>query len=182
MAEISSWPSAERGTILSSPDGVTWTARASGTDRWLLAVDWAPGLFVAVGDGGTILVSPDGISWSPRSSGTTQRLNSVKRSPSTWLAVGEAGTARSSPNGSDWTLRATGDSGWLRGIAWGSGPFVVTGHDGTILTANQGGSNFQRRSSGTSRGSAWYADDVYRPTKRRSPTTLPPSSKRLTPM
>ena len=28
----------------------------------------------------------------------------------------------------------------------------------------------------------WYADEVYRPMKRRSPITLPASSKRFTPM
>src|SRR4051812_49829042 len=46
----------EHGSIATSPDGLTWTARNSGTDKWLLAVTWSPTLrqFVVVGDGGTI--------------------------------------------------------------------------------------------------------------------------------
>ena len=70
----------EGGTILTSPDGIEWTLRTSGTSRWLLAA-WSPvrNLFVVVGDAGTILTSPDGITWTPRSSGTVQRLNSVAR-------------------------------------------------------------------------------------------------------
>jgi hypothetical protein len=38
------------GTILTSPDGVSWTARASGTSNFLNGVTYANGLFVAVGE------------------------------------------------------------------------------------------------------------------------------------
>jgi hypothetical protein len=48
----------EGGTILTSPDGVSWTARTSGTSNWLDGVAYGNGLFVAVGDRGTILTSP----------------------------------------------------------------------------------------------------------------------------
>ena len=44
--------------ILTSPDGVDWTARASGTDNPLNGVAYGNGTFVAVGHGGTILTSP----------------------------------------------------------------------------------------------------------------------------
>jgi hypothetical protein len=46
------------GTILTSPDRVSWTWRASGTDSSLFGVTYGNGLFVAVGDYGTILTSP----------------------------------------------------------------------------------------------------------------------------
>jgi hypothetical protein len=39
----------EDGTILTSPDGVTWTQRTSGTSNWLNGVAYGNGLFVAVG-------------------------------------------------------------------------------------------------------------------------------------
>ncbi len=45
------------GTILTSPDGVTWTRRASGTTQHLHAVTYGNGLFVAVGSWGTVLLS-----------------------------------------------------------------------------------------------------------------------------
>lgn len=151
----------EAGTILTSPDGLAWTARASGTDKWLLGVTFSPTLdtFVVVGDAGTILTSPDGITWTPRTSGTAQRLNSVAWSPKrftfpdVFLTVGENGTALTSHDLVTWTPRPTGDTGWLRGIATappgGADFFVVTGHDGTILTTNDAGETFQRRVSGT---------------------------------
>ena len=46
------------GTILTSPDGVSWMRRTSGTSNWLLGVTYGNGLFVAVGEDGTILTSP----------------------------------------------------------------------------------------------------------------------------
>jgi hypothetical protein len=46
------------GTILTSPDGVKWTRRTSGTNNLLYGVTYGNGLFVAVGDRGTILTSP----------------------------------------------------------------------------------------------------------------------------
>ena len=48
----------ERGIILASPDGVSWTLRNSGTSRDIYGVVYAKGLFVAVGERGTILTSP----------------------------------------------------------------------------------------------------------------------------
>ena len=46
------------GAILTSPDGVTWTQRTSGTSRDLNGVAYGNGLFVAVGDFGIIFTSP----------------------------------------------------------------------------------------------------------------------------
>jgi hypothetical protein len=46
------------GAILTSPDGVTWTQRTSGTGNGLNGVAYGNGRFVAVGRGGTILTSP----------------------------------------------------------------------------------------------------------------------------
>ena len=45
------------GAILTSPDGVTWTPRISGTTDSLYGVTYGNGTFVAVGDSGTILQS-----------------------------------------------------------------------------------------------------------------------------
>ena len=45
------------GAIHTSPDGVNWTARASGTNRALFGVAVSNGLWTIVGDMGTVLVS-----------------------------------------------------------------------------------------------------------------------------
>jgi hypothetical protein len=46
------------GTIVTSPDGVTWTRWISGTYRLLSDVAYGNGTFVVVGEYGTILTSP----------------------------------------------------------------------------------------------------------------------------
>jgi hypothetical protein len=78
----------ELGTILTSPDGVTWTIRTSGTSAYLSGVAYGNGTFVAVGELGTILTSPDGVTWTIRTSGTTYSLNGVAYGNGTFVAVG----------------------------------------------------------------------------------------------
>jgi hypothetical protein len=50
--------SPDSSTILTSPDGVNWTARTSPTSKSLNGVTYGNGTFVAVGIYGTILTSP----------------------------------------------------------------------------------------------------------------------------
>ncbi len=85
------------GTILTSPDGITWTSRTSGTTQSLLAATWSGTQFCVVGGGGTILTSPDGITWTSRTSGTTQGLNAATHAENRFWAVGVVGALISSP-------------------------------------------------------------------------------------
>jgi hypothetical protein len=61
----------EGGTILTSPDGVTWTQRTSGTATPLRRDLRQRHLRGGGGNGGTILTSPDGVNWTARTSGTS---------------------------------------------------------------------------------------------------------------
>ncbi len=65
-----------RGTILTSPDGNSWTKRTSGTSGTLKGVTYGNNTFVTVG-GRTILTSPDGNSWTKRTSGTSEYFTGV---------------------------------------------------------------------------------------------------------
>jgi hypothetical protein len=49
------------GTVLTSPDGVNWTGRSSGSTERLLGVAYGNSQFVAVGTNGTILLSEEPI-------------------------------------------------------------------------------------------------------------------------
>ena len=49
------------GTILTSPDGNSWTKRTSGISKYLYGVTYGKGLFVTVGLSGTILTIVDPI-------------------------------------------------------------------------------------------------------------------------
>lgn len=53
----------EEGLVLTSPDGTTWTARASGAGGDLRRVAASPDGFLAMGDSVAAL-SPDGVTWS----------------------------------------------------------------------------------------------------------------------
>ena len=65
------------GTILTSPDGTTWTERTYGTFENLHGVTYGNGLFVTVGNLGIIYTSSDGTSWTTRTTGTSNHLVGV---------------------------------------------------------------------------------------------------------
>lgn len=92
------------GTILTSPDGLAWTAQPSGVTATLYAVLWTGTQLVTVGTGGTVLTSPDGIAWTARSSGVSFVLYAVTWTGSQLVAVGNSGsTSVTSPDGITWT-------------------------------------------------------------------------------
>lgn len=149
----------EKGTVLTSSDGLSWVTRSSGTARWLLAVAYGDGLYLAVGEGGTVLASTDAITWQPRSSGTTQRLNAVVRGGGVWVAVGEGGVVVRSVDGVAWTAGSVGESGWLRGLAFGADRFVAAGQGGSVFLSMDGARTFSRVPVATSGGLEGVAYD-----------------------
>ena len=122
------------GTILTSPDGIDWTPRNSGTKLELYFVTWTGDQLIATGMRGTILTSPDGITWTPRNSGTTAYLKSVIRTGKQWVAVGD--TVLTSPDGISWTPRKTSESTNLYSMVWTGSQFVAVGLFGAVFTAS----------------------------------------------
>jgi hypothetical protein len=78
----------DSGVIITSPDGITWTKRTSGTIMNLTGVAYGNNQFVAVGTGGTIISSPDGITWTSNTSGVTTNLWGVTYGNNRFVAVG----------------------------------------------------------------------------------------------
>jgi ElaB/YqjD/DUF883 family membrane-anchored ribosome-binding protein len=85
--------------VMTSPDGVTWTARSSAADNNWLSVCWSAevGLFVAVALSGTrnrVMTSPDGITWTARTSAADNTWFSVCWSPQVnrFVAVASSGS------------------------------------------------------------------------------------------
>jgi len=128
------------GSILTSPDGITWTPRASGTSNGLQGVTWSGTQFVAVGFYGTILTSPDGITWTSRVSGTVNLLYGVAWSGAEFVAVGFYGTILTSPDGITWTSRSSNSSmnDVLQAVTWSGSQFVAVGRGGVVLTSPDG--------------------------------------------
>jgi len=137
------------GTILTSPDGLTWTNVPSITYFQLSNVTFGNNTFVAVGTGGTILTSADGLSWQSRTSDTTWNLQDVTFSNSTFVAIGSGGTILTSPDGITWTSRTSGTMNDLIKITYGNSIFVAVGSAGTILTSADGATWTSRASTTT---------------------------------
>lgn len=129
------------GTILTSQDGITWTAQASGTTAALRDVVQGI-LLVAVGDSGTILTSPDGTTWTTRESNTSANLTGAANLLPYIVVVGSSGTILTSLDGINWAAATSPTGQDLYGItkgAVGSQPlFVAVGKAGTILTSPDG--------------------------------------------
>jgi hypothetical protein len=97
----------DQGSIVSSPDGVTWTTRTSGTTVTLYDVAHGNGRYVAVGQGGKILASDDGVAWTPASSPSSRDLRAVAWHVDRFFAVGGDYSAGAetleSMDGTTWT-------------------------------------------------------------------------------
>jgi hypothetical protein len=117
------------GTIMTSPDGITWTAQTSGTSANLNAVIWTGTQLVAVGSSGTILTSADGVAWTLPTSGVTFTLNAATWTGTQIVVVGDSITSLTSPDGVTWTplTPAFASYGSAISIAWnGTNYFVGT--------------------------------------------------------
>jgi hypothetical protein len=147
------------GVIVTSPDGITWTPRTSGTVYNLVGVCWAAGLglFVACGNdsGGfnaEIRTSPDGITWTQRyTAANPPALNGVATNAAgtTVIAFGTTGLMLSSTNGTSWTSRTSGfGTDIILQATWNGTLFVAVGGSGKISTSPDG-ITWTARTSGT---------------------------------
>jgi hypothetical protein len=135
--------------VMTSPDGVTWTAQTDTGSTWT-GVAWSPALnlFVAVANSGTDLVmtSPDGVTWTARTAAEANTWLSVVWSPALgiFVAVSNSGTNRvmTSPDGVTWTSRAAASGVWSA-VAWSAelGLFAAVGLSGgthQVMTSPDG--------------------------------------------
>jgi hypothetical protein len=123
------------GAIFTSPDGVNWTPRNSGTAALLYDVtpaDIDNGGFMAVGSSGTVLVSKDGINWDSMNI-DVDPLMAAAYTGSQYVAVGWRGSVFTSPDASSWTQRHGKTQETLRTIlASGTGRLVAGGTNGVV--------------------------------------------------
>jgi photosystem II stability/assembly factor-like uncharacterized protein len=132
----------DQGTILTSANGTTWTARTSNTTQNLSAVlSISPSLTLASGVGGTLLTSVDGgVTWTAQQTNTTAWIGGLDYAANSvgFVAVADSAVLITSPDGISWTSRQTHTGNWLSGIAhMGSAApvFVAVGGQGTVLVS-----------------------------------------------
>lgn len=133
----------DRGVILYSADGNTWTAGTSNTAQPLRGVSSdASGQWVAAGSRGTISASTNAQDWTATVSGNSDQLWSAAFSGGQWIVTGNNGRIVTSPNGTDWTSVNSGYSFTLLDLAYNStNLFTLSGtssQGGLILTSPDG--------------------------------------------
>lgn len=128
------------GTVLTSPDGLNYTAQASNAYNTLADVTWTGTQFVVAGIGGTILTSPDGVAWTLRKEGPSwEALQGVAASPTRIVVTSASfGAVYTSLNGVTWTQNPTASPQALLDIVWSGSKFVAVGYGGTIVTSPDG--------------------------------------------
>jgi len=125
----------DRGVIMTSADGATWTRPPTPVTNLLSSVTAYPEGFVAVGDDGALLRSTNGAVWTVVNTQMTNWLYRVRYVNDVLVAVGQNGTILTSSDGLGWTSQASGTSEWLNDVTWLDGEFFVVGTRGTVLTS-----------------------------------------------
>jgi hypothetical protein len=144
----------DRGTILTSNDGVTWTPRISHTESDLSRVVFDGLKFVAVGSPRIYLTSPDGITWRMMGYGTGAGPNGLTWTGSMFVGVGDGAVVWTSRDGVNWGgsfSPYSGLSGNLYDVTWTGSQLVTVGEGGRIFTSPDG-VKWTQRSSGTGWG------------------------------
>ncbi|MBX4195355.1 tail fiber domain-containing protein [Candidatus Parcubacteria bacterium] len=155
--------------VMTSPDGINWTARTNAADNNWQDVTYGNGLFVAVANTGTgnrIMTSPDGINWTARSSVADNDWRSVTYGNGTFVAVAQTGTNRvmTSPDGINWTARSASTANSWFGVTYGNGQFVavsVSGNTTGVMTSPDGVTWTTRTTPAAAWRSIAYGNGVY---------------------
>ena len=128
-------------SILTSPDGATWTEAYSETGIFMLGVAHSPSTLVAVGvdspipTQGTMVGSQDGIHWSPISGALTNQLyQDITWGDPGFLAVSQGLDAAMSTDGQSWNRVAVPTE--FHRIAWGNGTYIALGNSAIGLSEN----------------------------------------------
>jgi photosystem II stability/assembly factor-like uncharacterized protein len=111
------------GTILTSPDGTTWTPRSAPAYHLYAVIVTGSG-FVACGQQGTILTSPGGVAWTPTPTPASwPTLRGLAADGLKVACVGLGSTYWWSENG---------------GMSWQSRNFMSSGFSPTLITWGEG--------------------------------------------
>jgi hypothetical protein len=138
------------GSIVTSPDGYTWTDRGATQAHGGGCLAYGSGLYVQpVSTAGytsttTYSTSPDAITWTSQSFGSYYYINVLTYGNGLFVGLGGNGTnsfAFTSSNGTSWTTTTLSSPVSLFGannIAYGNGVYVAVGTGGNIIVSSNG--------------------------------------------
>lgn len=161
----------EKGSIMTSPDGLKWTSQNSPTKEDLLGLFWDGHQYLAGGNHGTILSSADGVTWTPRVSHTQIAIYSFAHSGSMYVAVGNDGVCISkdsinwaepekAPTWVPFTACVwTGNEFLACGLGLDRNPTIYTSPDGENWTLRDWTIKASLRAVATINGAVYVAGD-----------------------
>lgn len=127
----------ENGDVLSSPDGMTWTRRESGTSQRLIAADWTGEEFLVAGSDGAILRSTDGVAWEllNQFNGFGFTVHDAVWANGRYVVVGRSGMVITSDDLINWINRDLEPRTTITSITWdGSRLFAIHDYDRIIVS------------------------------------------------
>ena len=130
--------------VMTSVDGITWTARSASEANLWFSVTYGNGLFVAVAAFGTnrVMTSVDGVTWVARSATEANFWTSVTYGNGLFVAVAAFGTNRvmTSVDGVTWVARSASEASFWYSVTYGNGLFVAVASSGTnrVMTSVDG--------------------------------------------
>jgi hypothetical protein len=131
------------GGIYTSPDGVAWSTRSSGTTLPLIGTACSPVRCVVVGAGGLVYASADGVTFSTQA--TALALNNAMQAAiwtgSQFLATGGGSGIATSPDGLSWVVQRSGGTDNYVAATWTGSQFGVVGFSGSdnVVLTSAGG-------------------------------------------
>jgi hypothetical protein len=128
-------------TIITSPDGVTWTTRSSPvTINIIDDIAFANGVFVAVGlSTSPIIYSADGITWFAGSGTSPGVVKGIAYGNSKWVAAADSAVYISTNNGVSWTATiAISALANVTSLSFANGYFVATTSTPTLVRSSDG--------------------------------------------
>ncbi|GAB3776813.1 hypothetical protein GCM10028818_22850 [Spirosoma horti] len=117
------------GTILTSPDGITWTAQNAGTTAFLNDISYGAGQWIVVSSEGT-LTSPDGIIWTARGTPAV----SIVYGNGKWASA-YGSRFQTSTDGITWESNSISNANYIK-VRYGGGRWVMLSTFGPYITAS----------------------------------------------
>jgi hypothetical protein len=125
--------------VMTSPDGITWTRRATPVDAAYYSVSYGNGVFVAISRYdvlyspvpylyGATMTSVDGITWVQGETVVNNRWFSVTFGNNLFVAVSESSTnnlTMTSEDGKTWSYSNGINGYWWKSVCFGNGLFVA---------------------------------------------------------
>ena len=129
------------GTLLTSPDGMSWIEQSSVSWRDLFGLALGAGSqfnYAAAAASGRVYTADDLDTWTERTTETTQDLLAIASNGFRFVAVGVGGVIQTSSLGEVWTAATSPTTQKLNSVIWTGSQFVAVGYGGTVLTSPDG--------------------------------------------